>query len=159
MSFDKENFLRTKLVKYLQTLHPATAPQWGKMNVQQMIEHLSGDALRIANGAIKMDTILTPPEHLQRMREFIMTDKPFKENIKNPLLPAEPKPFMNATVQAAIGELQIELIRFFEVFEQRPGLVTRNPFYGDLNFDQNVQLLYKHTLHHLRQFGVVPLGI
>lgn len=159
MSFDKENFLRTKLVRYLQTLHPATAPHWGKMNVQQMIEHLSGDALRIANGTIKMETILTPPESLQRMREFIMTDKPFKENIKNPLLSAEPKPLVNATVQGAIGELQMELICFFEVFEQKPGLVTRNPFYGDLNFDQNVQLLYKHTLHHLRQFGVEPLGV
>jgi hypothetical protein len=36
-------------------------------------------------------------------------------------------------------------------------LTTRNPFFGDLNFAENVHLLHKHALHHLRQFGVVPL--
>jgi hypothetical protein len=64
----------------------------------------------------------------------------------------------HATLQAAIGELQQELINFFEVFENNPQLLTRNPFFGDLNFDQNVQLLYKHALHHLKQFGVEPLS-
>jgi hypothetical protein len=48
------------------------------------------------------------------------------------------------------------MIYFFEVFEKDTALVTRNPFFGDLNFEQNVQLLYKHSLHHLRQFGVEP---
>ena len=40
MSFEKENFLRTKFVSYLQKLDPATAPRWGKMSVQQMIDRL-----------------------------------------------------------------------------------------------------------------------
>ena len=156
MSFEKENFLRTKLVKYLQQLDPNTAPLWGKMNVQQMIEHFGGDAIRNANGRLKTPTILTPPENLQRMREFMMSDKPLKENTKNLLLGEEPSPTRYKTIQAAIGALQQELIYFFEVFEKDPTLVTRNPFFGDLNFEQNVQLLYKHALHHLRQFGVVP---
>lgn len=157
MSFDKENFLRTKLVKYLQQLDPATPPRWGKMNVQQMIEHYSGDALRSASGRLKIDTIVTPPENLQRMREFLMSNKPFKENTKNPLLGEEPAPLRYKTVQAAIGALQQELIYFFEAFQNNHELITRNPFFGDLNFEQNVQLLHKHALHHLRQFGVEPL--
>jgi len=157
MSFEKENFLRTKLVKYLQQLNPATPPRWGKMNVQQMIEHLSADVTRVANGRLKFDDILVPPETLQRMRDFLMSDKPFKENTKNPLLGEEPRPLRYKTVQAAIGALQQELIYFFEVFEKDHNLITRNPFFGDLNFEQNVQLLYKHSLHHLRQFGVEPL--
>ena len=61
------------------------------------------------------------------------------------------------TVQAAIGKLQQELIIFFEVYEKNPKLVVRNPFFGDLDFEQNVQLLHKHALHHLKQFGVEPL--
>jgi len=48
------------------------------------------------------------------------------------------------------------LIYFFEAFENDHNLVTRNPLFGDLNFEQNVQLLHKHALHHLRQFGVQP---
>ena len=156
MSFEKENFLRTKLVRYLQMLDPATPPRWGKMSVQQMIEHFSGDAIRNANGRLKFDNIITSSEHLQRLQEFIMSNKPFKENTQNPLLGEEPKPLRFKTVQAAIGALQQELIYFFEAFEKNPALVIRNPIFGDLNFEQNVQLLYKHALHHLREFGVEP---
>lgn len=157
MSFEKENFLRTKLIRYLQQLDPATPPRWGKMTVQQMIEHFGGDAVRNANGRLRIDTIITPPENLQRMREFLMSDKPFKENTKNPLLGEDPGPLRYKTVQGAIGALQQELIYFFETFEKDQRLITRNPLFGDLNFEQSVQLLYKHALHHLRQFGVEPL--
>jgi hypothetical protein len=157
MNFEKENFLRTKLVPYLQRLDPTTPPRWGKMSVQRMIEHFGGDAIRVASGRLKIDKILTVPENLQRMREFMMSDKPFKENTKNPLISEEPPPLRYKTMQAAIGALQQELIYFFEAFEKNHRLITRNPFFGDLNFDQNVQLLYKHALHHLRQFGVEPL--
>jgi hypothetical protein len=158
MNFEKENFLRTKLVPYLQRLDPATPRRWGKMNVQQMVEHFAGDAVRNASGRLKIDAILTPPGNLAKMREFLMSEKPFKENTKNPLLKEEPSPLRYKTMQAAIGALQEELIYFFEAFEKTPNMLTRNPFFGDLNFDQNVQLLYKHALHHLRQFGVVPLA-
>ena len=157
MSIEKENFLRTKLVQYLQRLDPATPPRWGKMNVQQMVEHYAGDAVRNASGRLKIEKIITPPEALERMREFMMSEKPFKENTKNPLMGEEPTPLRYKTVQAAIGSLQQELIYFFEAFEKDPQLITRNPFFGDLNFEQCVQLLYKHALHHLRQFGVEPL--
>ena len=157
MSIEKENFLRTKLITYLQQLDPATPPKWGKMNVQQMIEHYAGDAVRNASGRLKIDKILTFPENLERMREFMMSDKPFKENTINSLISGEPAPLRYKTIQAAIGALQQEIIYFFETFEKNQQLITRNPFFGDLNFEQSVQLLYKHALHHLRQFGVEPL--
>ena len=156
MILEKENFLRTKLVAHLQRINPATPPLWGKMNVQQMIEHYAGDAVRNASGSLKVDHVRTPAENLGRMREFMMSNKPFKENTTNPLMGEEPAPLRYKTVQGAIGALQQELICFFESFEKNPELVTRNPFFGDLNFEQNLQLLYKHALHHLRQFGVEP---
>jgi hypothetical protein len=158
MSLEKEDFLRTKLITCLQRLDPATLPVWGKMNVQQMIEHLGGDAVRNANGRLKIDTIVTPPDRLEAMREFMMSDKPFKENTKNPLMGEQPLPLRYKTVQGAIGALQQELIYFFDAYEKNPQLIIRNPFFGDLNFEQNVQLLYKHALHHLRQFGAEPLS-
>ena len=157
MSFEKENFLRTSLVSYLQRLDPSTPPKWGKMNVQQMIEHFGGDAVRNANGKLKIETILTPPENLEKGRAFMMSEKPFRENTNNPLIGSEPAPLQYKTVQAALGALQQELIYFFEAYEKDPQLIIRNPFFGDLNFDQQVHLLYKHALHHLKQFGVEPL--
>ena len=159
MNIAKENFLRTKLVRYLQQLDPSTPPRWGKMNVQQMIEHCGGDVIRTASGRLKIDNIVVPPENLQRMRDFLMSEKPFRENVINPLLGEEPRPLRYKTIQGAIGALQQELIYFFEAFEANPALLTKNPFFGDLDFEQNVQLLYKHSLHHLRQFGVEPPAI
>lgn len=156
MSLEKENFLRTKLVTYLQRLDPATPPKWGKMNVHQMTEHLA-DVMQVANGKLKLD-IVTPAEKLPLFREFMMSEKLFKENTKSPVLPAEPLPLRTHTVQAAIGKLQEELISFFEVFDKNHGLKTTHPVFGELDFTENVQMLYKHTLHHLKQFGVEPLN-
>lgn len=155
MSIGKENFIRSRLITLLQRLDPSAIPAWGKMSVQQMIEHLSYDGFAVASGNRRFDTIHTPPEYLTRAREFLMSDKPMRENTVNPLLPKDPMPPRHQTIQAAIGELQQEMIHFFEVFAKQPHLTTRNPIFGDLDFEQNVHLLYKHALHHLRQFGIV----
>ena len=47
-----------------------------------------------------------------------------------------------------------ELDYFFEVFRANEHLTTINPIFGELNYELNLQLLYKHAVHHLRQFGV-----
>ena len=125
------------------------------MNVQQMVEHYSRDGLMVSSGRVKFDKIVTPPEKLTRLREFLLGEKPFIENTRNPLLGTEPAPLQYKTIQAAIGALQMELIYFFEVFEKNPSLITLNPIFGELDFEGNVQFLYKHALHHLRQFGVI----
>jgi hypothetical protein len=158
MSIEKENFLRTKLIICLQRIDPATAASWGKMSVQQMIEHYAHDAVANASGKLKIDHMITPPEQLQRLREFMLSEKPLRENILNPLMPEEPGPVRYKTVQAAIGALQEELIYFFEAFEKDPDLITQNPFFGPLNFAENVHLLHKHAMHHLRQFNAEPPG-
>ena len=152
MNFEKENFLRTKLISLLHQLKTDEPARWGKMNVRQMIEHM-GDVMMVANGKLKLP-IVTPPDKLPRFQEFMMSEKPFKENTKSPVLPEEPVPLKKHTKEAAIGKLQEELIHFFETFEKNPGLKTTHPVFGDLNFDANVQILHKHALHHLRQFGV-----
>jgi hypothetical protein len=158
MNFEKENFLRTKFVSVLQQLDPNTQPRWGKMNVQQMIEHFS-EMFRWANGKIKHENILTRADQLQAYRDFMMSERLFKENTKNKLMSEEPEPAKHKTTQAAIGELHEEMIHFFEVFEGNPEMKIRNPFFGDLNFDESIQLLHKHALHHLRQFDAVPIGV
>ena len=152
MNFEKENFIRTKLVSLLQKLKNDEPARWGKMNVQQMIEHFS-DVMMVASGKIKLP-IVTPADKLPRLREFMYSEKPFKENTKNPVLAEGPVALKKNTKEAAIGKLQEEVICFFEVFEKDPGLKTINPVFGELDFDSNIQLLYKHALHHLKQFGI-----
>ena len=89
-----------------------------------------------------------------------MSDKPFRENTPNPLMPEVPAPVRNVSIDNATAELKKELNYFFDVFEKNNLQVTRNPFFGDLNFEQNIQLLNKHAVHHLKQFSInVPSTI
>lgn len=152
MNLDKENFLRSRFIPLLQQLDENTPARWGKMNVRQMIEHFT-DAVMVANGKLKVP-LVTPHEQLPKFREFLMSEKPFKENTKNPIMPEEPPPVRKNTKQGAIGKLQEEFIFFFSYFENDPTRTTSSPIFGDLNFEENIQLLYKHALHHLHQFGV-----
>lgn len=151
----KIDFLKNKFIPLLQQVDTATPPAWGKMNFHQMVVHFYREAVRNANGKLVFDQILTPPDQLEKLRGFLMSDKPFRENTINPLMPDEPVPVQQEeTLQSSLDKLQVDLDIFFKVYEQDPGKLIRNPFFGDLNFEQNVQLLYKHALHHLRQFHV-----
>jgi hypothetical protein len=152
MNLEKENFIRTKFISLLQKIPGSAQPQWGKMSLQQMIEHFS-DVVMVASGKIKIP-VVTPADKLPRFRDFLMSEKPFKENTKSPVLPEEPQPLKKHTKEGAIGKLQEELIHFFEAFEKNPGLITTHPVFGELNFEENIQIMHKHALHHLRQFGV-----
>lgn len=154
MQAEKSDFLKNRFIPLLRKTPSDTKPAWGKMTFQQTVEHFS-DAMRIASGKIPFADIHTPPENLQRMRDFMLSDKPFRENTANPFMPEVPAPVRNISVEAAIDELQTEIDFFFTVFGKNNLQVTRNPFFGDLNFEENVHLLHKHALHHLRQFGVI----
>ena len=153
MNAEKAEFLRNRFVPLLEQVPTDTKPAWGKMTLQQMIEHFA-ESVRIASGKITHTDIITPPENLDRMRAFLESEKPFKENTVNALMPEIPAPVRNPSKNEAIKELKAEIDFFFSVFEKNNLGVTRNPFFGDLNYEQNVQLLYKHALHHLKQFGV-----
>jgi len=157
MNAEKAVFLRSRLVPLLQEIPTETPAAWGKMTLQQMIEHFA-DYTRIASGKVVHTEIITPPEQLDKARAFLESEKPFRENTPNPLMPETPAPVRNPSKAEAIKELKKELDDFFAVFEKNNLQTTRNPFFGDLNYEQNVQLLHKHALHHLRQFGVSPLS-
>jgi hypothetical protein len=153
MNEEKVQFLKHRLVVLLRQIPSDTPAHWGKMTLQQMVEHFT-DSVRIASGKTVHTDIVTPEDRLQKFRDFIMSDKPFRENTINPLVPETPAPVKKRSVEEALNELQTEIDYFFSVFEENSLQVTRNPIFGDLNYEQNVHLLYKHALHHLRQFGV-----
>lgn len=150
---EKISFLKDEFVPLLRQISSDTLPAFGKMSLQQMVEHFS-DAVKIASGKIQVSQMFTPEEALPKMKDFLLSDKPFRENTPNPLMPESPAPVRNKSLDAAIAELQESIKNFFAVFEGDSQLQTRNPFFGNLNFEENVQLLYKHALHHLRQFGL-----
>jgi hypothetical protein len=150
----KADFLRIEYTQILSRLDPAAPRLWGKMDVPQMIEHMT-EYVCIASGKKPMQTV-TPEEHIPRMQSFLASEKPFKENTPNSLMPEEPQAVKHLTLEHAIKELQEEIEHFFAVYAIDPNKQTPNPFFGSLGFEQQVQLLHKHALHHLKQFGINP---
>jgi hypothetical protein len=96
MNAEKEEFLKHKLISLLRQIPSDTPPHWGKMSLQQMIEHFA-DSVRIASGKTVYTDFVVPEEQLQKFRNFMLSDKPFRENTVNPLMPEVPAPVKNRT--------------------------------------------------------------
>ncbi len=151
MNADKLRFLQVTFIEKLKQLDAKSERQWGVMNVQQMIEHMS-DSVRIANGK-DPQVLLTPAEKMDAMKSFLMSDREFKPNTKNIQMPETALPVRLNDKEEAIAELQLELRDFVNHFTNNPDARVMNPFFGNLNFEEWIQLLHKHAVHHLKQFG------
>jgi DinB superfamily len=149
----KLQFLLEDLPAFLQKLPADAKGKWGVMNGQQMVEHFT-DMTLVAAGKIHLQ-LYTPSERLIKMREFLFSDTPFKENTKNPLLSDVPSPLRLPDMSTAISELQRALQAFVEAYEFDPSREIINPFFGPLDYSGQIQLLFKHAQHHLRQFGLI----
>jgi hypothetical protein len=148
----KEVFLKERAIPLLSKLSSHTKGEWGIMNAQQMVEHLS-DAVKNASGKLLLPS-LTEGEQLEKMRSFLLSEKPFKENTQNPLMPESGAALRQPDMQSAIEKLQSELDYFFSAFENDSALKTKNAFFGELDYPMNIQLLDKHFRHHLKQFAI-----
>jgi oxepin-CoA hydrolase/3-oxo-5,6-dehydrosuberyl-CoA semialdehyde dehydrogenase len=144
MDLAKSNFLKNEFIPTLKNLQADTVGKWGKMNAQQMVEHVAG-----------FFKVSTPVEHLPKYKEFLLSDKEFRENTKAPVLPDDPLPLHFTNLKEAIADLCKEVNSFYEKFEKDKGLKTQHPVFGDLNFEEWVLLHYKHVVHHLKQFGLL----
>ena len=155
MNSYKNEFLKTRLCPLISNLQATQHGNWGLMNAQQMAEHLTA-FFKISTGRLVFP-LVSAPEQLPKLREFLWSDKAFRENTKGPesIIPAEPVPVFHASMEIAIAKLDKEIQLFFDLFEKDPAKKTMHPVFGELNFDDWVQLHYKHVAHHTRQFGLI----
>lgn len=155
MEDEKLSFLKNEMFGFLQKLDVETKPVWGKMNSHQMLEHLA-DFFNVSTEKIIFD-LVTPAEHLPKYREFLYSDKQFRENTKAPqnVLGDEPLPVRQSSFDASREYLQKSVDNFFEFFRLHKDKRTVHPVFGPLSFGEWVLLHYKHVRHHLRQFGLL----
>lgn len=154
MQEQKLAFIKNDLFSLLNNISSETNANWGKMNAQQMVEHLAS-IFNVSVEKIKFD-LVTPEENLPKFKEFLLSDKPFRENTKAPvsLIGEEPLPLDHSSYQDAVEKLHDAVEHFETYFKNAPGKKTIHPVFGPLNFDEWVLLHYKHVTHHLRQFGM-----
>ena len=154
----KFDFITIEFLQCLNGLHGDAKGKWGKMNGQQMVEHVT-DFFMVSSGKYKFP-LVTPTEQLLKYRDFILSDKEFRENTKAPVnvVPEEPRTIQYASMQEALAALVTEINGFAEYFKNNPDASTTHPVFGELNLDEWVLLHHKHVTHHLRQFGLMPNG-
>lgn len=155
MENEKLHFIKEEMFLLLNNLSADAKAKWGKMNAQQMVEHVTG-FFNISLEKLKFD-IVTPEEHLPKYKEFLYSNKEFKENTKAPLsvLGEEPLPLHYPSLAIAMEKLQQAVQGFVNYFKNEPGKKTLHPVFGMLNFDEWVLLHYKHIIHHMKQFNLV----
>lgn len=125
---------------------PVTAPLWGRMNAPQMLVHIT-DSMRMAAGALAV----RPKRLFVRLpviKQLIIYVVPLPKG-----MPTAPE--LQARVPAAWdGELRdfANALDAFAAFDDTNGWPI-HPAFGHMSRREWGVLTYRHTDHHLRQFG------
>lgn len=138
-------------LNHLKKLNSNTKPLWGKMNAQQMVEHLS-QTFMVAIEEIEVRLVIKD-EHVERSQAFRDSDKPMPRDFKIDFAPENP-PLRNASLELAIEEFNSLWLRY-EAFFQEAGKQTLHPTFGMNDFKGWQQIHSKHLTHHFEQFGIL----
>jgi hypothetical protein len=146
--FNKEH--AQQFIDRLNTLNYRTQPQWGKMDVAQMVTHCQMP-IKVATGEL-IPTVNPIVRYLfgRRAKKELLNDPEFKKHL--PTF-AEAK----ITGKREFEKERSRLIESIEKFQENgPGGLTKDPhpFFGEMTVGDWDIWEVKHLDHHLRQFGV-----
>jgi hypothetical protein len=148
-------FLNTDFATHLAALTDAHTPLWGKMNAQQMVEHL-GQLFIISNGKFAVPPLTAAPEAIVAAHHrFFVENQPFPKNFRVAALGSEPAPVRFADLATAKAKLLTEKQRFDEFFAQNPTAKPLHPLFGALTHSEWAIFHTRHISHHFAQFGLI----
>jgi hypothetical protein len=135
------------LVTRINSLTPATERSWGKMDVAQMMAHVS-IPLEVGLGKLVLPPEFSWPLNIL-VKWFVLSKDAFKPNMPTA------KTFVVADARQFDHERQRLLINLNEAFRrgQAGGPWARHNIFGRLTNRQWGILTYMHLDHHLKQFG------
>ena len=139
--------VRQELTHRLAHLTPGVTPGWGSMTASRMVLHII-QSFRSSTGELfvkpKFGPLRFPP-----LRDAIIYWMPFPKNVPTApeLLSGTPGDWADDT------KLLRELIDRYATLD-KGGSWPVHAAFGQLNAEQWGVLMYRHTDHHLRQFGV-----
>lgn len=143
--FDKQT--RDQLIDRVNSLDENSTPQWGTMNIYQMLKHCTiAEEMYLGKKQYKR-MFLGRLLGKVMLKKMLKDDSPMQRN-------APTSPHFKVSENSGDVEAQkrewITLIQEYEHFSN-PGLV--HWFFGTMTKEQVGQFVYKHTDHHLRQFN------
>ncbi|SIT73544.1 DUF1569 domain-containing protein [Pontibacter indicus] len=146
--FDKPT--RDEIIIRIAAISADKSAQWGKMNVYQMVEHntyWNGWMLGKDNPTYSQ-TLLGKVFGRMALRKMIKDAQPFDRNIPTS---------SQFKAKETGGDLEAEKliwISLTEAYESYDNPAFIHDFFGKMTKEQVGILVYKHSDHHLRQFGV-----
>ncbi len=138
---------RRVLMERARRLTSGTEAKWGKMNAAQMVAHLT-NSIRMATGELPV----AGKRHAARLfplKQLLIYVLPMPKNLPTAkeLISRVPEPFS--------GEVEA-LGTALDDFASRPRDYAwpAHPIFGTMSRRDWGALAYRHSDHHLRQFGV-----
>jgi hypothetical protein len=138
---------RQEIIDRIASLNEDSVREWGKMSTSQMLLHTQAP-IKVGIGELKLSSSLIFLILGPIIKKKLMKEEPFEKN-----LPTH-KSFIVSFDPNLEAEKQnlINLINKFDA--QKDHLAIKHPIFGKMSTQQWDVLLWKHTDHHLRQFGV-----
>ncbi len=142
-----DNATREELISRINSLNADSRPQWGTMNVYQMLKHCN-----LAEEFYQGKT-----EHKRMFLGRIIGQWALKEMLKDDAPMRRNAPTSNKfKVSETTGDIEAEKKKFIDYLNAYDNFTTPEMihwFFGKMTREQIGQLVYKHTDHHLRQFN------
>jgi hypothetical protein len=135
------------MIARINSLTPDNNALWGKMTVDQMCKHCN-TAIQVAFG--KQDLKIN---FLMRILGSMLKNKAFNSDFgKNSPTAKEFKFEGSYDFEASRKELAESIAQFAHGTQVIK--VMDHPFWGKMTYEDWDKLIWRHTDHHLRQFGV-----
>jgi hypothetical protein len=145
---------KSQLHQLVVPLRCDTLPLWGKMNPQQMIEHLV-DEVTWTNGRNPRCCVQSAEEARNCKQVMIHSDAIIPRNYYGGELPDY---LIYPDLAGAIDQL-FEELSGFDAYFKSPGATAMHPLFGPLSHGEWLIWQDKHFSHHLKQFGLLPLRV
>lgn len=136
----------TEIKNRINTLSPKNERKWGKMEVDQMLNHCQ-HPLNVSLGKGNIKKQFFPLAFL--FKKSLYNDRPWRQNLPTA------KSF-KITERKDFDPEKAALVKLIEEFHEKKNESEwePHPLFGKFTPQQWGQMQYKHLDHHLKQFGV-----
>ncbi len=138
---------RAKIVSRMQSLSVSSKGRWGSMNVVSMLQHLHL-AARMTVGELPVPSANKRAFQMFPVKHLILYVLPFPKG-------APTAPELKPVDAASFEEERSALLELLERIGTGPrdGHGPAHPLFGPMTWREWGVATYKHTDHHLKQFG------
>jgi hypothetical protein len=140
---------KLELIERINKLTKDTMPFWGTMSVSQMLAHCTV-SLQLAFGEIIPELNEKFLQIGRQVKDRLFESEMFTKNVPTTkeFLVADNKDFENNKF------ILIEYINKYSLTDINDTKMAPHPYFGDMTVKEWGMLIWKHTNHHLSQFGV-----